>query len=183
LAGTRRAFTSKLIRKKKLGEILVDEGYLSRDQLHTALEEQKASGSLLGELLVSCGAVTEWEVAKCMVSQLHLPFIYTSLYDISSEAVNLLPHAFLHQHRIIPLDLFGSCLVIATAGDISQEVIDEIELSTGLEVGLYVALTSDIQKTLQDRFPLEKVTNELSEKFDQLFEGFGVFKDSERSSS
>ena len=173
MAGTRKPFASKLIRKKRLGEILVDEAYLSQEQLDATLEEQKASGGLLGELLVSSGFVTEWEVAKCMVSQLHLPFIYTTLYEIPEGVITLLPHAFLHQHRLVPLDLFGSCLVIGTAGDISQEVVDEIELSTGLEVGLYVALTSDIQKTLQDKFPLDKVTNELSRKFDQLFDGLG----------
>lgn len=174
MAPTRRAFGNKLIRKKKLGEILVEEGYLSQEQLDGAKEEQKASGTLLGEILVASGYVTEWEVAKCMVMQLQLPFIYTTLYEIPRDVVSLLPHAFLHQHRIIPIDLFGKCLVIATAGDISEEVVAEIEHSTGYEVGLYVALTSDIQKSLGERFALEKVTNELSQKFDQLFEGFGA---------
>ncbi|MFH0944772.1 MAG: hypothetical protein V2A76_06200 [Planctomycetota bacterium] len=173
MAAIRRAFGNRLSRRKKLGEILVEEGYLSLEQLEGAKEEQKASGTLLGEILVASGYVTEWEVAKCMVMQLQLPFIYTTLYDIPRSVVSLLPHAFLHQHRIIPIDLFGKCLVLATAGDISEDVVTEIEESTGYEVGLYVALTSDIQKSLSERFPLEKVTKELSQKFDQLFDGFG----------
>ena len=60
---------------------------------------------------------------------------------------------------------------MATAGNISPEVVEEIEVSTSYEVALYVALSSDIQETLQNIFPLEKITNELSDKFDQLFEG------------
>ena len=52
---------------------------------------------------------------------------------------------------------------------------------TLLEVALYVSLTSDIQKTLSERFPLEKVTSELSQKFDQLFEGFDAGGPSEPS--
>ncbi len=173
MANPRKHFSNKMIRSKMLGEVLVEEGYLNHDQLEGALEEQKASGVLLGEILVASGFVTEWEVAKCLVGQLNLPFIYTTLYDIPKEAVDLLPHAFVHQHRIVPVDIFGSWLTIATAGSISQDVVTEIELSTNLEVGLYVALTSDIQKTLQEKFPLERVTSELSQKFDQLFDGLG----------
>lgn len=171
MSAPRKSIGHKLIRQRQLGELLVEEGYITKDQLDAAVEEQQAGGGLLGEILVNLGFVTEWEVAKCLVVQLQLPFLYTVLYEIPQEVQEILPHAFLHQHRIVPIDLFGMCLAIASAGSISQEVVEEIESSTGFEVALYVALTSDIQKTLQDTFPLEKVTNELSEKFDQLFDG------------
>jgi hypothetical protein len=119
--------------------------------------------------VVHLGYVTEWDVAKCLVAQLQVPFISTARYDIPREAVDLLPHAFLHQHRLVPIDIFNKALAIATVGNISQEVVEEIEVSTNLEVMLFVALGSDILKTLQERFPLDKVTSEFSQKFDQLF--------------
>ncbi len=165
----RRNLSQKLFMQRKLGELLVESGYLADDKLKIGLEEQAQSGGLLGEILVSLGFVTEWDVAKCLVGKLQVPFIYPSKYDIPRDAVDLLPHAFLHQHRLVPLDTFGKCLTIATIGNISQDVVEEIEVSTSLDVTLYVALASDILKTLQEKFPLEKVTNEFSEKFDQLF--------------
>ncbi|MFG0319195.1 MAG: hypothetical protein ACF8XB_18115 [Planctomycetota bacterium JB042] len=170
MAKTRRAFGQKLVRRRQLGEILRDEGLLDDEQLQTAMEEQKVSGGLFGEVLVNLGFVTEWEVAKCLVAQLQLPFIYTALYDTPVEAIDLLPHAFLHQHRMVPVDIFGKTLVLATAGNIDTDVIEEIEESTEYEVALYIALSSDIQRTLQERFPLDKVSDELAEKFDQLFD-------------
>lgn len=170
MVNPRRPLGRRLVRQRKLGEILVEEGYITDEQLRAAVEEQKAGGGLLGEVLVSMGFVTEWEVAKCLVGQFQLPFVYTQHYDIPKEAQTLLPHPFLHQHRMVPLDLFGKCLVVATSGSISTDVVEEIEVSTGYEVALYVALSSDIQKTLQDKFALERVTDELAQKFDQLFE-------------
>jgi len=167
----RKALGHRLLRQRKLGEVLLEEGYITDEQLASAVEEQKATGSLLGEVLVSSGYVTEWEVAKCLVGQMQLPFVCSTHYDIPKEAIELLPHAFLHQHRLVPLDIFGNVLVMATAGNLSPDVVEEIEVSTKYEVALFVALHSDVQETLQNRFPLEKVTNELSSKFDQLFKG------------
>ncbi len=170
MANARKALDRKFSSQRRLGEILVEEGYISRADLDTALHEQKTSGGLIGEVMTSMGLVTEWEVAKCLVAQFQLPFMYTSTYDIAGDVLNLLPHAFLHQHRLVPLDLFGKVLLMATSGDLSVEIIEEIEESTGLEVSLFIALNSDLQNTLQDKFPLEKITDALADRFDQLFE-------------
>jgi len=166
----RKAKGQKLVRRAQLGDILCDEGYISDEQLTAAADEQKMSGGLLGEVLVTLGYVTEWEVAKCLVKQLQLPFIYTTLYDSPKEAIDLLPHAFLHQHRIVPVDIFGRTLVLATAGNIDTDVVEEIEESTKLGVALYISLNTDIHRTLQEDFPMEKVSDELSERMDQLFD-------------
>lgn len=166
----RRQLSNKLARLTRIGEILVEEGYLTDDQREIADETVQSGGGHLCDVLVSQRLLTEWELAKCLVSELQLPFIQTANYDISSDVISLLPHAFLHQHRLVPLDRFGRSLVLATSGNISEEVVEEIEETTNYEVMLYVALGSDIQGSLQTRFPIEKVTNELSEKFDKLFE-------------
>jgi Type II secretion system (T2SS), protein E, N-terminal domain len=169
LATYRSQFVQKLARLKKLGELLTQESLISEADLRLALDEQKKTGALLGEILVSHGRVSEWDLARCLVSQLQLPFVYTTNFEISPEALALLPHPFLHQHRIVPLDIFGKTLVIATAGSLSQDVVEEIEITTQLEVMLCIALATDILKTLQDRFPLERVADALSERFDSLY--------------
>ena len=173
MATQRHMFQQRLVRLKKLGELLAQEGLVAEDELREAVEEQKRTGGLLGEILVTLGRITEWDLARCLVSQLQLPFLYTTNYEIGQDATELLPHAFLHQHRIIPLDIFGKTLVLATAGSISQEVVEEIEMTTHLEVMLYIALSSDIQRTLQGKFPLEKLTNALFERFDKLYSDEG----------
>lgn len=169
MANSRNTTQQKLTRMRRLGEMLLQEGLVSEEQLRTAEEERTNSGGLLSEILVAHGAIGEGDLAKCLVTQLQLPFIYTAQYDIPNDVVDKLPHAFLHQHRIVPLDIFGRTLVLATAGSLSQETVEEIESTTSFEVMLYIALSNDIQRTLQARFPLEKVANELFEKFDELY--------------
>jgi hypothetical protein len=168
--GGRKLLERKLVRERRLGEILLEERLIAEDQLTNALEEQAATGGILTEILVSAGFISEWDLAKCLATRLQLPFIYTTRYEIPREAIDLLPHTLLHQHRLVPIDIFGKVLAIASAGNMSQEILEEIETSTGLEVTLYVALASDLQETLRERFPLEKVTDALSQKFDQLFQ-------------
>lgn len=167
---SRGALGQKRVRQRKLGRILLEEGFISSEQLQSAITEQKSQGGLLGELLVTAGFVTEWEVAKCLVSQFQLPFIFTSHYEVSQEAAELLPRSFLHENKIVPLDVFGGCLALATTGNITSDLIDEIENTAGLEVALYVALGSDVKKTLQDRFPLDNPGHELKEPTDGVFQ-------------
>jgi type IV pilus assembly protein PilB len=169
VATQRHLFQQRLVRLKKLGELLTQEGLVTEAELKEALEEQRRSSGLLGDILVQFGRITEWDLARCLVSQLQLPFVYTANYEIAPEVADLLPHAFLHQHRIVPLDVFGKTLVLATAGSLSQEIVEEIEATTQLEVMLNIALASDITHTLQEKFTLEKLTNALFERFDSLY--------------
>jgi len=164
-----RALANQRQKMKKLGELLVQEGVVSEEDVRLAIDEQKKNGGQIGEILVSLGRMTEWDLARCLVSQLQLPFVSVGSYEIQQEVVNLLPHAVLHQHRIVPLDIFGKTLVLATAGGIAQETLEEIELSTQLDVMLYIATATDIQRTLQERFPLEKLTDAVTAQFDKLY--------------
>lgn len=177
MAAARRYLSTKLSRLKRIGQILVEEGFISDEKLATAESIRETSGGSLADILVAQRYVTEWELSRCLVTDLQLPFIHASMYDIASDVVGILPHAFLHQHRLVPLDRFGKALALATNGSISEEIVEEIEESTKFEVMLYVALNSDIQKALAAKFPIEKVTNELSDKFDQLFDVDGTAED------
>lgn len=165
----RKLLERKLVNERRLGEMLIEEGLLTEDQLNASMKDQQAGQGPLTELLVQNGFVNEWDLAKCLVSKLQLPFIFTETYDIPRDAQEVLPAAVLHQHRIVPLDLFGKTLLLATTGNITQEMVEEIELSTNHDISLFVALISDVQLTLRTKFPLAKVADQVSQRFDQLF--------------
>ena len=166
----RRILGRKLSRQQEIGEILRDEGYVTADQLEVAMQEQQSEGTTLVDALLSLGFATEWDVAKCLVMEFQLPFIEISTYEIAREVKDLLPPPFLHQHLLVPLDVFGKTLAMATTGGITSDELDEIEEVSGMEVALYVALASDIRRALQEHFPLNRVGEELSARFDQLFD-------------
>ena len=89
------------ITKKKLGEILVNEGLITNEQIQEGLSEQQKSGGLLGENLIKLGYVTELDIAAAMSTQFNLPYIDATRYTISKEAFGLVPTDFKKQFIIL----------------------------------------------------------------------------------
>ena len=139
--------------RKRLGEILVNEGLVSRQQIDEALAAQGNAGELLGETLVRLGHITEDRIASTLVEQLDLPFIIASSYDIPKEMAKLIPVQYMLDHLFVPLDQFGNVLVIAIAGLLNEEVVGEIKRITGGEVFPYISTMGDVRKALERLYP------------------------------
>ena len=138
------------ITKKRLGELLVSEGLITNEQVQEALQEQKKSGTLLGETLVSLGYVTEFDIAGAIAAQFGLPYIDSSKYIVTKEVFDLIPLDFMKQNQLIPLDKIGSIINIAVSGPLSEKVFEEVEKSTGCEAYLFVSTASQIRKVIDD---------------------------------
>jgi hypothetical protein len=61
--------------EKRLGELLIDDQIISRDDLEFALRKQMETGVSLGRILIDMGKASEWEVAATLGKQLNVPFI------------------------------------------------------------------------------------------------------------
>jgi type IV pilus assembly protein PilB len=145
-------YLDKIIRKR-LGDILVQEGLIRAEQLEDSLTEQSRTGRLLGEILVESGLVTEWDIAKVISKQYQIPFILASSYDIASEVKELFDPLFLQRHQFIPLDRFGSTLTIAVGSILSTEIVEAVREKTGCDPFVYVGLASDVRQTLEKLHP------------------------------
>ena len=88
--------------KKRLGELLVDEGLITEQQVQEVLAEQKKTKGLFGEILVSKAYVTESDIARAIARQFSIPFISARGYDIPQEVVNLFPSDMLEKYRYSP---------------------------------------------------------------------------------
>jgi len=135
--------------KRKLGEILVDEGFVTQDQVQEALAERGDRHVPIGALLVERELVTERDIARAMVAQFSLPYMSVSSYDIDPGLLSLVPLAMMRRHEFVPVDRFGDTLVIACAGVMGPEVIEEIERTTGTRISLYVTMASEVAQTLE----------------------------------
>ena len=108
--------------KRLFGEILVSEGHLTKDQLEAALAAQAESGYPLGDVMLQQGWITESDVVKALCIQYQLPFIRPSTYELRADLLQKLPPPFLYQNRLIPLDRFGDCFIVAIA-DVPAEPV------------------------------------------------------------
>lgn len=137
--------------KDGLGEILVANLLITPEQLNAALQAQAKSGKRLGQILVEQGAVTEDDLAWALSNQLGYPYVYLTPDIIDVEAVRLLPPAFLEERRILPILAFGQEMTLAMADPTDQRTVEEVAERTGLQVKRALALASNIEE-MQNRF-------------------------------
>jgi len=134
--------------KKKLGEMLVEQGLLSNEQIQDALRLQHQSGKLLGEILVEQKLLTEEKIVSVLVGQFGIPFFKPTSYNIAKDLLEIFDPAMMRRYQFVPIDSIGSTLVIAIAGSISEDMVREIESQTGCTVQLFLAKMGEINAVL-----------------------------------
>jgi len=136
--------------KKKLGEILVEQGLLSNEQVQDALRLQHQSGLLFGETLVQQKLITEEKIVAVLVGQFGIPYVKPSQYKIAKDLLEIFEPAMMRRYQFVPMDSIGSVLVIAIAGSLTEDVLHEIEGQTGCTLQLYLTKMSEINLVLQN---------------------------------
>ena len=135
--------------EKLLGEILIERGVIKRDQLAKALEFQKENGGLTGEVIVKLGFAKEEDIAHCLSLQYGFPYLPLENYEISEEAVSIIPKKVSSHYCLISIDKIGNTLTIAMANPLNTQAIEDLEDITGCDIQIFVATPSDIRKCIE----------------------------------
>ena len=139
--------------RKTLGDLLVEEGMVTTDQVKEALQEHNNSGYPLGDILISLGLLSEWDVGEALSNQLQIPFIFPTAYKIHPEIAEILPAEVLHRYQVVPLDKFDEILTLCIADVPTKEMLKELQSLAKLDLFLYVGLVSDVRHMLDTQFP------------------------------
>lgn len=135
--------------RKRLGELLVEQGLLTEEQVQDALRMQHQTGLLFGETLVQQRLITEDKMVSVLVSQFGIPFIKPSTYNIPKELLEIFDPAMMRRFQFVPMDSIGSVLVISIAGLLSEDVFKQIESQTGCSLQVFLTKMSEINTVLQ----------------------------------
>ena len=136
--------------KKRLGELLVEQGLLSNEQVQDALRMQHQSGLLFGETLVQNKLITEEKIVAVLVNQFGIPYILPTQYQIAKDLLEIFEPTMMRRYQFVPMDSIGSVLVIAIAGSLTEDVLKEIEGQTGCTLQLFLTKMSEINLVLQN---------------------------------
>lgn len=142
------------VQRRRIDNILVDEGVVSREHVQEGLQIQRTTGETLSAILVDMGCVSPGEIAKLICSHYQLPFISLDVYDFNAKYTKLFPPEFLHQHKLFPFDCIGQMLLCAVTEIPNQKVLQEIPRITKRKVAFYVTYMGDIDKQLNQHCPL-----------------------------
>ena len=133
---------------KRLGEVLLERGALTQQQLEQALAHQQQRGGLMGQILIQLGFVTEEEVALTLTAQYGFPYLPLDNYEIEDGLMAAIPEAVARQYCLIPIDRIGNALTIAMSDPTNVQAIEEIELLTTCVVQTFVSTPTDIVHAL-----------------------------------
>ncbi len=138
--------------KALLGEMLVEQGVISAAQLQEALQEQTRSGERLGSILVKRGWVTEQALTGLLADQLNLKYVILADAKVQPEALQRVPAAIATRYQLMPLELSGNRLKVATADPLNIQVLDELKLLLGCEIVPVMASAREIQQAIQKHY-------------------------------
>jgi len=138
--------------RKRLGEILIEEGVIGEEHLLAALQEQQRTGELLGETLVKMSYATEDDIAACVVAQFGLPYLSAKQYRISDEMTQIFPPRLLRQYQFCPVDRIGNVLTVIAGGVLTPDILSELEQLSGLRILVYVGKQTEVREMIESRF-------------------------------
>jgi len=133
------------ITKRRLGEILINEGLLTNEQVMEALVEQQKTGGFLVDNLIKLGYITELDIASSLASQFGLPYIDATRYMITKEIFEMLPIDFMEQNSLLILDKIGSVVTIAISSTLNEKIFAEIEKQTSCQIFVFISTRTQIK--------------------------------------
>ena len=171
-------------KKLRLGDVLVNSGVITAEQLQKGLELQKGSGRKLGETLVDEGITTEENIAKSLSSQLGYEMVDLQDVSIDEEILNLVPPNILKKHKMIPFEYSRTgmnVLRVAMSDPMNMAAMDDINIITNLQVEPVVATPRDVMLALDRYYGQAEVNSALEEyvkeKTSQMAEQEDIYSD------
>ncbi len=149
---------SGLASRRRLGDVLVDSGLLTPEQLDLALESQRsATGERrrLGQVVADLGLASEKDVAECLANLLGLKMVDLSRTVPAPDAVRMLPRQIAERTRVLVLDRNATGLVVAAADPTNVLALDDVRLHTrSSELTVLVATESQIRDQINRAWAL-----------------------------
>lgn len=152
-----------------IGQILLENGYITKQHLEDALVKQKESGKKLGDMLLDLGYVSETQLAQALSQRLKVPFIDLTTTKIEGEAVKKIPEAVAKKNTVIAFKINNGRLYVATNDPVNFYIFEELKIQTGMEIHAMLATKSSILEAIGKVYSantVSKVMDDIDSEYD-----------------
>ena len=161
--------------KKMLGELLIESGFISNEQMGNLLILQKSSGKKLGEVIIEEGILDEQQIIEVLEFQLRIPKFDFDTDIVQSDTPKLISENMAKKYIIIPVHREKDTLTVAMYDPLDLFAIDDVKLNTGLEIKPALALKSNILNAIARYYGKESAEKAVEDfkkqyNFDQIIE-------------
>ena len=149
----------------RLGDVLVNSGVITEQDLEKGLARQKGTGRKLGEVLVDEGLVSEDNIAKALSSQLRYEMVELQNIDVDPEVLKLVPANVAKKYKVLPFELSPDSMMIrlAMADPMDMAALDDINIITNMQVEPVVATTSAVMLAIDQYYGQADMNSALEE--------------------
>ncbi|KNY26715.1 General secretory system II protein E domain protein [Pseudobacteroides cellulosolvens ATCC 35603 = DSM 2933] len=149
--------------RKRLGDLLLEVGLISKEQLDKALEIQKQTGEKLGQVLLNQNFVTQQDIIQVLEFQLGIPHVDLEKYNIDSSACLLISENLAKRYGLIPIQKTNGVLTVAMSDPLNVFAIDDIKIFSGMDVQPVIATLKDINNAIDKYYSAQKAMQAVEE--------------------
>ncbi len=144
----------------KLGELLIQQGLITQDQLEAAIDLQKKERGRIGEILVKMGILSEEDIIAALGTQLKIPHSTREknlLHPATDQNLEkLISHDFAKTNLVLPLSKKGNVLTCAVSDPLDLLMTDNLKMVTGCEINLVIATRNNLIAAIQNFYTIAK---------------------------
>ena len=156
---------------KRLGDVLIDAGLISDDQLERALAHQKGTNRRLGEVLIDEGVITEAELIEALQMQLGIEFIDLSQYDIDPEMSRVVSKNVARTYSVVPVKSTPEEVYLAMSDPLNFLAIEAVKTASRKRVVPMVATNDAIQRAIMTLYGNEGAARAIEEMKREVRQG------------
>ncbi len=147
--------------KKRLGDQLIDDGLITREQLEEALFHSKQSGTPIGSILVKLNFITVDQLRMALSKQQGITSVQSKDLEIDPAVIKLLPEDFIKENKAIPIRTDGKSLYLGMVNPNDKQVINDIVYITGLKPYPLILTHIEFEKCMKNFFETVRETERL----------------------
>ena len=138
----------KTVKRKRLGDVLIQQGSLSEVDLNFAISLQQERVTRLGDLLLKEGLVSKADIGRALEHVQGIPYVQCPPQSVEPEVLAKLPHPIAERCCAMPLSIDGRELVVALAEPQNLRIIDELQFSSGMVISPRFSFREDVQDAI-----------------------------------
>lgn len=151
------------IKNIRIGEVLLESGFISQKQLDEALNKQKGSGKMLGDIVLEMGLVSETQLAQALSIRLKVPFVDLSSVKVSTEAVAKIPEAVSREKTVFAYGINHNRLMVATNDPVNFYIFEDLKVTTGMEIVPQISTKSQIEAAINKFYSSQALDSTMNE--------------------
>ncbi|MCP3762578.1 Flp pilus assembly complex ATPase component TadA [Domibacillus sp. A3M-37] len=150
-------------KRKRLGDLLVESGLITEEQLAVALKEKK-DNQKLGDALLDRGFITEQQLIEVLEFQLGIPHVSLYRYPVDIKLLSLVSKEMAKKNLIIPLKKEENRLFVAMADPMDYFTVEDLRLSTGFQIETAIAAKQDILRAVNKYYDIDDSLEEFMQQ-------------------